>query len=186
MENSSLEGSHVEVYFSVHWCPPCQSFTPVLVESYRKIKEAGQKFEVILNPRHSHPHHAGPAGSSGGADRGQELQGVPMEHHACARTCLTPMPWSPGLILFVDSEDDGKSQVAKQVIQPIAEKITAKYKAKGEAPLLFFMVEEDDMIDSLRDYTNLPKATGHGSLCQVHDGCGGDQPYHCRRLLNDS
>lgn len=68
------------------------------------------------------------------------------------------MPWSPGLILFVDSEDDGKSQVAKQVIQPIAEKIIAKYKAKGEAPLLFFMVEEDDMIDSLRDYTNLPEA----------------------------
>ncbi|KAG8520149.1 Nucleoredoxin, partial [Galemys pyrenaicus] len=39
LESSSLEGSH---------CPPCRSLTRVLVESYRKIKEAGQKFEIIF------------------------------------------------------------------------------------------------------------------------------------------
>ncbi|XP_037018689.2 nucleoredoxin isoform X3 [Artibeus jamaicensis] len=48
LESSSLEGSHVGVYFSAHWCPPCRSLTRVLVESYRKIKEAGQKFEIIF------------------------------------------------------------------------------------------------------------------------------------------
>lgn len=58
-----------------------------------------------------------------------------------------------------DSEDDGESEAAKQLIQPIAEKIIAKYKAKEEeAPLLFFVAGEDDMTDSLRDYTNLPEA----------------------------
>ncbi|KAK9412567.1 NXN isoform 5 [Crotalus adamanteus] len=58
-----------------------------------------------------------------------------------------------------DSDDDGESEAAKQLIQPIAEKIIAQYKAKDEdIPLLFFVAGEDDMTDSLRDYTNLPEA----------------------------
>ncbi|XP_044539370.1 nucleoredoxin-like, partial [Gracilinanus agilis] len=48
LDSSCLEGSHVGVYFSAHWCPPCRSLTRVLVESYRKIKESGQKFEIIF------------------------------------------------------------------------------------------------------------------------------------------
>lgn len=32
----------------VFQCPPCRSLTRVLVESYRKIKEAGQEFEIIF------------------------------------------------------------------------------------------------------------------------------------------
>ncbi|KAL8199056.1 UNVERIFIED_CONTAM: hypothetical protein K2H54_033053, partial [Gekko kuhli] len=75
----------------------------------------------------------------------------------------------PCLVLFVDSsvmlatlqdsDDDGESEAAKQLIQPIAEKIIAKYRAKDEeAPLLFFVAGEDNMTDSLRDYTNLPEA----------------------------
>lgn len=44
---------------------------------------------------------------------------------------------------ITDSEDDGESEAAKQLIQPIAEKIIAKYKAKEEeAPLLFFVAGE--------------------------------------------
>lgn len=47
------------------------------------------------------------------------------------------------LSLITDSEDDGESEAAKQLIQPIAEKIIAKYKAKEEeAPLLFFVAGE--------------------------------------------
>lgn len=47
------------------------------------------------------------------------------------------------LSLVTDSEDDGESEAAKQLIQPIAEKIIAKYKAKEEeAPLLFFVAGE--------------------------------------------
>ena len=26
--------SAVGIYFSAHWCPPCRSFTPKLIESY--------------------------------------------------------------------------------------------------------------------------------------------------------
>ncbi|NXT28534.1 NXN protein, partial [Syrrhaptes paradoxus] len=48
LDSTALEGSHVGVYFSAHWCPPCRSLTRVLVESYRKIKEAGQKFEILF------------------------------------------------------------------------------------------------------------------------------------------
>ncbi|KAI5611146.1 nucleoredoxin [Silurus asotus] len=65
----------------------------------------------------------------------------------------------PCLVLFVDAEEEGELEPAKELIQPIAEKIMAKYKAKDEeTPLLFFVAGEDDMSDSLRDYTNLPEA----------------------------
>ncbi|XP_054112942.1 nucleoredoxin isoform X2 [Callithrix jacchus] len=146
LESSSLEGSHVGVYFSAHWCPPCRSLTRVLVESYRKIKEAGQNFEIIFVS----------------ADRSEES----------FKQYFSEMPWLAvpytdearrsrlnRLYGIQDSEDDGESEAAKQLIQPIAEKIIAKYKAKEEeAPLLFFVAGEDDMTDSLRDYTNLPEA----------------------------
>ncbi|XP_036926259.1 nucleoredoxin isoform X2 [Sturnira hondurensis] len=146
LESSSLEGSHVGVYFSAHWCPPCRSLTRVLVESYRKIKEAGQKFEIIFVS----------------ADRSEDS----------FKQYFSEMPWLAvpytdearrsrlnRLYGIQDSEDDGESEAAKQLIQPIAEKIIAKYKAKEEeAPLLFFVAGEDDMTDSLRDYTNLPEA----------------------------
>ncbi len=29
-------------------CPPCRSLTRVLVESYRKVKESGHKFEIVF------------------------------------------------------------------------------------------------------------------------------------------
>lgn len=52
--------------------------------------------------------------------------------------CFVSPPLCPA-----DSEDDGESDAAKQLIQPIAEKIIAKYKAKEEeAPLLFFVAGE--------------------------------------------
>lgn len=46
---------------------------------------------------------------------------------------------------------------------------------------------QDDMTDSLRDYTNLPEAallthSGHVSPGQVRDGRGGDHPRHCGGL----
>uniref|UniRef100_A0A8C2XII8 Nucleoredoxin n=1 Tax=Cyclopterus lumpus TaxID=8103 RepID=A0A8C2XII8_CYCLU len=65
----------------------------------------------------------------------------------------------PCLVLFVDAEEEGELEPAKELIQPIAEKLMVKYKAKEEEmPLLFFVAGEDDMSDSLRDYTNLPEA----------------------------
>ncbi|MDX2110699.1 MAG: thioredoxin-like domain-containing protein [Verrucomicrobiota bacterium] len=38
---------YVALYFSAHWCPPCQRFTPVLVDFYRKNK-SGDNFEIIF------------------------------------------------------------------------------------------------------------------------------------------
>ncbi|XP_021093873.1 nucleoredoxin isoform X1 [Heterocephalus glaber] len=206
LDSSSLEGSHVGVYFSAHWCPPCRSLTRVLVESYRKIKEAGQKFEIVfVSADRSEesfkqyfsemPWLAVPYTDEARRSRLNRLygiQGIPtlivldpqgevitrqgrvevLNDEDCREFPWHPKPVlelsdsnavqlneGPCLVLFVDSEDDGESEAAKQLIQPIAEKIIAKYKAKEEeAPLLFFVAGEDDMTDSLRDYTNLPEA----------------------------
>merc|ERR1712167_410593 len=38
----------VGVYFSAHWCPPCRGFTPKLAESYKTMKAAGKKFEIVF------------------------------------------------------------------------------------------------------------------------------------------
>lgn len=46
IEASSLEGKFVGVYFSAHWCPPCRSFTPKLVEF--RDKNVDQNFEVVF------------------------------------------------------------------------------------------------------------------------------------------
>ncbi|MCJ8739910.1 hypothetical protein PDJAM_G00052690 [Pangasius djambal] len=205
-DSSTLEGSYVGVYFSAHWCPPCRSLTRVLVESYRKVKESGHKFEIVfVSADRSEdsftqyfsemPWLAVPYTDEARRSRLNRLygiQGIPTlifldtEGHMITRQGRVEVlndpechlfPWHPRpvlelsesnavqlhegpcLVLFVDAEEEGELEPAKELIQPIAEKIMAKYKAKDEeTPLLFFVAGEDDMSDSLRDYTNLPEA----------------------------
>jgi len=45
---SELAGKTIGVYFSAHWCPPCRGFTPELISTYKKLKDAGKEFEVIF------------------------------------------------------------------------------------------------------------------------------------------
>ncbi|KAJ8386239.1 hypothetical protein AAFF_G00175590 [Aldrovandia affinis] len=190
-DSSSLEGSYVGVYFSAHWCPPCRSLTRVLVESYRAVKESGQKFEIVfVSADRSEesfkqyfsemPWVAIPYSDEGRRSRLNRLygiQGIPTlvlldtEGHVITRqgrvevlndpdeSNAVQLNEGPCLVLFVDAEEEGELEAAKGLIQPIAEKIAAKHKAKEEeTPLLFFVAGEDDMSDSLRDYTNLPEA----------------------------
>ena len=36
------------IYFSAHWCPPCQRFTPELVKAYHRLQELiPKRFEVV-------------------------------------------------------------------------------------------------------------------------------------------
>nr|XP_033778200.1 nucleoredoxin isoform X1 [Geotrypetes seraphini] len=206
LDSNALEGNYVGVYFSAHWCPPCRSLTRVLVESYRKIKESGQKFEIVFVSAdrsedsfkqyfNEMPWLAVPYSDESRRSRLNRLygiQGIPtlivldpqgdvitrqgrvevLNDPECKEFPWHPKPVleltdsnavqlneGPCLVLFVDSEDDGESEAAKQLIQPIAEKIIVQHKAKDEEPpLLFFVAGEDDMTDSLRDYTNLPEA----------------------------
>uniref|UniRef100_A0AAY4AWT0 Nucleoredoxin n=1 Tax=Denticeps clupeoides TaxID=299321 RepID=A0AAY4AWT0_9TELE len=205
-DSSSLEGSYIGVYFSAHWCPPCRSLTRVLVESYRKVKESGHKFEIVfVSADRSEdlfqqyfsemPWLAVPYADEARRSRLNRLygiQGIPTlilldtEGHMITRQGRVEVlndpecrrfPWHPQpvqelsesnavqlhegpcVVLFVDAEDEGELLPAKELIQPIAEKILVKYKAKEEeSPLQFFVAGEDDMSDSLRDYTNLPEA----------------------------
>ncbi|XP_029467251.1 nucleoredoxin [Rhinatrema bivittatum] len=206
LDSSTLEGGYVGVYFSAHWCPPCRSLTRVLVESYRKVKDSGQRFEIVfVSADRSEdsfkqyfsemPWLAVPYSDEARRSRLNRLygiQGIPTlivldpQGEVITRqgrvevlndTECKEFPWHPKpvleltdsnavqlnegpcLVLFVDSEDDGESEAAKQLIQPIAEKLIAQHKAKDEEPpLLFFVAGEDDMTDSLRDFTNLPEA----------------------------
>jgi nucleoredoxin len=43
----SLNGKHVMLYFSAHWCPPCKKFTPKLGEYYKK-HSAAKNFEIVF------------------------------------------------------------------------------------------------------------------------------------------
>ncbi|XP_061734269.1 nucleoredoxin [Nerophis ophidion] len=205
-DTSSLEGHYVGVYFSAHWCPPCRSLTRVLVDSYRTVKESGQKFEIVfVSADRSEesfkqyfsemPWLAVPYSDEARRSRLNRLygiQGIPTlilldtEGHMITRQGRVEVlndpecrlfPWHPRpvlelsesnaaqlhdgpcLVLFVDAEEAGELEPAKQLIQPLAEKLMAKYKEQEEeTPLLFFVAGEDDMSDSLRDYTNLPEA----------------------------
>lgn len=48
LETSTLKDKHLMLYFSAHWCPPCQAFTPVLSEAYQKLKEERDDFELVF------------------------------------------------------------------------------------------------------------------------------------------
>jgi len=39
---------YVLLYFSAHWCGPCQNFTPKFAERYKMLKEKGHDFEVVF------------------------------------------------------------------------------------------------------------------------------------------
>jgi len=43
-----FEGKKLGIYFSAHWCPPCRSFTPKLAETYKKLQDKGEKFEILF------------------------------------------------------------------------------------------------------------------------------------------
>lgn len=45
---SELEGKTVGLYFSMNSRRPCLEFTPKLVEVYKKLKERGENFEIVL------------------------------------------------------------------------------------------------------------------------------------------
>ena len=38
----------VALYFSASWCPPCQRFTPLLIDFYNAAKEAKSGFEIVF------------------------------------------------------------------------------------------------------------------------------------------
>jgi len=38
----------IGIYFSAHWCGPCRGFTPKLAEAYKKLQDAGKKFEIVF------------------------------------------------------------------------------------------------------------------------------------------
>lgn len=51
--------------------------------------------------------------------------------------------FSTSFLVCSDAEEEGELEPAKELIQPIAEKLMAKYKAKEEeTPLLFFVAGE--------------------------------------------
>jgi thiol-disulfide isomerase/thioredoxin len=43
----ALKGKYVGVYFSASWCPPCQRFTPKLVEAYTDSLK-GKNLEIVF------------------------------------------------------------------------------------------------------------------------------------------
>merc|ERR1711939_270273 len=40
--------THVMVYFSAHWCPPCRGYTPQLSDAYKASAMAGKETAIIF------------------------------------------------------------------------------------------------------------------------------------------
>ena len=36
------------LYFPAHWCPPCQSFTPILANFYKKVNKSQEQKEIEI------------------------------------------------------------------------------------------------------------------------------------------
>ena len=45
---SELEGKIVGIYFSANWYPPCNNFTPLLVNAFEEFKSQTPGFEVVF------------------------------------------------------------------------------------------------------------------------------------------
>ena len=43
----ALQGKYVGVYFSASWCPPCQRFTPLIVDAYTSSLKA-KNLEIVF------------------------------------------------------------------------------------------------------------------------------------------
>jgi nucleoredoxin len=41
-------GKTVALYFSAHWCGPCQAFTPKLADVYNELKDRAEEFEIVF------------------------------------------------------------------------------------------------------------------------------------------
>lgn len=46
--NSELGGKVVALYFSAHWCPPCQGFTPMLKKFYEAANGSGDNLQIVF------------------------------------------------------------------------------------------------------------------------------------------
>lgn len=44
----SLKGKIIGIYFSAHWCGPCQNFTPKLVKFHKEMAKQRKPFEVVF------------------------------------------------------------------------------------------------------------------------------------------
>lgn len=44
----ALEGKIVGIYFSAGWCPPCQTFTPLLCNLYDELMNRKANFEIVF------------------------------------------------------------------------------------------------------------------------------------------
>jgi len=40
--------THIMIYFSAHWCPPCRAFTPMFAKAYKDSPKAGKDVAVIF------------------------------------------------------------------------------------------------------------------------------------------
>lgn len=45
---SLLSKKYLLVYYSAHWCPPCRTFTPELVNWYNSVSAQHDKFDIIF------------------------------------------------------------------------------------------------------------------------------------------
>lgn len=96
----------------------------------------------------------------------------------CGGSCLSasvPHCVTPGLCVFADGTKEMVEE-AKDILLPLAEAYIANQKAKDEEQELYFFYasdksDEDDLVQSLRSFANLPKDNPLLALFNIPDQC---------------
>lgn len=44
----ALAGKTLGIYFSAHWCGPCRTFTPLLAQVYKAVRQKHSDFEILF------------------------------------------------------------------------------------------------------------------------------------------
>lgn len=102
----------VGLYFSAHWCPPCRTFTPELIEFYQKFRETdpGHKMDIIFIS----------------SDKDE----------ASFKAYLSEMPWKAMLY----NEKDRKVRIISIKINflPLLEVVLGKWRDQTSMPLYYY------------------------------------------------
>lgn len=112
-----LAQKYLLLYFSAHWCPPCQQFTPKLAAAYLQLRQTrSDDFEILFVSSDHDPQ------TFDSYFRTMPFGAIPYEDRA-AKTALSARLQIRGIptLVVLDKESDGDRVVINKNVRPVIE-----------------------------------------------------------------